>query len=76
MTADNQHFRLKLKHNISKKLERDIENRAVTIERSRSIVTDSASTSTFWQEEDEHIKTSIASNKIVIIPTGITATTL
>ena len=48
-------------------------NREATGERSRSSVIDSEETSSFWQEEDENIKTGIASNKIVITPMVNTA---
>jgi len=35
-------------------------------------VIDSAATSSFWREEDEHIATDEASGKVVMMPTGIT----
>ena len=48
-------------------------NREATGERSRSSVIDSEETSSFWQEEDENIKTGIAPNKIVTTPMVNTA---
>ena len=74
MTSDNQHLKTTLEHKIARKWERKIKNRSATRESSRSSVIDSVATSEFWREKDEHIKISIASKKIVMMPTGNTTT--
>ena len=74
MAADNQHISPRLKHKKEIKWEIKIKNRSATRERSRSSVIDSAATSSFWQEEGDHIKTGIELNKIVMIPTVNTDT--
>ena len=51
---------------------RKIRNRRLT-KLSKSAVIDSGATSSFWREEDPHVKTGVASNKVVMMPTGNTA---
>ena len=52
---------------------RKIRNRRLA-KLSKSAVIDSGATSSFWREEDPHVKTGVASNKVVMMPTGNTAT--
>jgi len=49
--------------------------RKVTNRRSKkgTAVIDSAATSNFWQEEDDHIAADIKSDKVVMMSTGTTA---
>ena len=57
---------------IARKWKRKIKNRR---ERKGTAIKDSVATSSFWREEDEHIKTGIPSNKRVGMPTGQTSNT-
>ena len=67
LTVDNQNLRPRFKHKISRKWESK-KKRPATRERIRSAVIDSATTSSFWQEYDEHINLGSATKKIVTIP--------
>ena len=55
---------------ITAKWKRKLENRKRL--KAGTAVIDLAATSNFWREEDEHIATANASDKVGMIPTGVT----
>ena len=61
---------MKKMNKIQAKWKRKLNNRRM---QKQSAVLDLAATSSFWQEQDAHIKTGVTSNKVVMMPTGNTA---
>ena len=62
-------MRIEKINEIQEKWKGKLNNRRV---RKQLVVLDLAATSSFWQEQDAHIKTGVASDKVVMMPTGKT----